>query len=146
MGTEENKAFVRRFFEEVINGGNLAAAADFVTTDFVEHEPLPVPGAGLEGFRQFFTMLRVAFPDFQVAIDDLIAEEDQVVARVTLRGTHRGTFLQVPATGRQVAMDVIDVVRLADGKIAEHWGVADNLTLLQQVGAIGEPAQGRPAP
>jgi steroid delta-isomerase-like uncharacterized protein len=146
MGTEENKAFVRRFFEEVINRGNLAAAADFMTADFVEHESLPVPGAGVEGFRQFFTMLRAAFPDFQVAVDDLIAEGDQVVARVTLRGTHRGPFLQVPPTGRQVAMDVIDVVRLADGKIAEHWGVADNLTLLRQVGAIGEPAQGPPAP
>jgi steroid delta-isomerase-like uncharacterized protein len=134
-GHRDNKAVVRRFYDEVISRGNFGAAADFMTADFVEHEPLPVEGTGVDAFTRFFTMLRGAFPDLRADVDDLIAEDDKVMARVTMHGTHDGTFLQIPPTGRPVTMPAIDVLRVVDGKIAEHWGVADNLGLLQQLGA-----------
>jgi steroid delta-isomerase-like uncharacterized protein len=139
----DNKMLFRQFIEEVANQGNIAAIDELLVPNFISHEELP-PGipAGREGAKVLFTMLRSAFPDLQVAIEDQIAEEDKVVARTTWRGTHPGEFLGIPPTGKPVKYAVIDIVRIAEGKIVEHWAVVDMLGLMQQLGMIPQPGQG----
>ncbi len=140
---EENKALFRRFMEEVANQGNIDAVDELVAPDAVEHEELP-PGTppGREGVKHFFALLRNAFPDLRVTIDDQIAEGDKVVSRVTLSGTHKGEFVGIPPTGKTVTFGAIDIIRVAGGKLVEHWGVTDNLGLLQQLGVVPPPGQG----
>lgn len=132
--TEANKAMFKKFMDEVINKGNMAMIDEFLSEDFVEHEPMP-PGIpeGREGCKAFFTMYREAFPDAKMTIDDMIAEGDKVVARQTWTGTNKGAFMGMPATGNQVKFDVIDIVRMKDGKAVEHWGVYDGATMMQQL-------------
>jgi steroid delta-isomerase-like uncharacterized protein len=143
MSTEQNKAVYRRFMEEVVNQGNLAVVDELVAVDVVEHEELP-PGypQGREGVKQFFAMLRTAFPDLQATIEDLIAEGDKVVGRGTWSGSHRGQFMDIPPTGKRVSFGVMDIGRIADGKIVEHWGQTDMLGLLQQLGVVPLPGEG----
>jgi len=102
------------------------------------NNPLDAP-SGMEGFKHFVTTFRAAFPDLIFTIEDMIAERDKVVARVSLRGTHKGDFMGVPATGRSVEMDSIDIMRFADGKLVEHWGQGDVVGLMQQLGAVVPP-------
>ena len=140
MSTEQNKTVIRRLLEEVLNQGNMAALDELIHPDFVEREALPagIPSTR-EGVDQFFALIRSGFPDMRVAIDDVVAEGDEVVVRSTWSGTHKGEFAGVPPTGKHVSFGVIDIVRIADGKIAEHWGQIDNLGLMQQLGAIPAP-------
>jgi predicted ester cyclase len=100
--------------------------------------PPGVP-AGLEGVKQVFRLLHTAFPDLQIEIEDLIPEGDLVVGRVTARGSHQGEFMGIAPTGKPVSFNAIDVVRIAGGKIVERWSQADNLALLQQLGAVPAP-------
>src|SRR5437764_1381191 len=85
------------------------------------HRPPP----GIEGIRNLFATLHNAFPDAHVTLDDVLAEGDKVVVRSTLSGTHQGTFMGIPATGRHVSITGIDIVRMRDGKMVEHWGNED---------------------
>ncbi len=105
MSTEENKAIARRMYEEIHNKGNLAAADGLVTADFVDHNS-PEPGlpAGPEGIKQTFSMFLTAFPDFNTTVEDMVAEGDKVVARLTMRGTHKSELMGIAPTGRQVTM------------------------------------------
>lgn len=143
MSSEQNKALVREMMEEVFNRGNMSRLDEFMAPDFVEHEELP-PGIppGREGVKQLPTMLHSAFPDFKVTIDDMVAEGDKVVIRQTWSGTHKGEFMGVPPTGKNVSFQVIDIIRVAGGKVVEHWGQMDNMGLMQQLGAIPTPEQG----
>jgi predicted ester cyclase len=138
----ENKALFRRFMEEVANNKNLGAIDELMATDFVEHEQLP-PGTppGREAARFFFTQWRQGFPDGRARLDMEIAQGDFVVCHATWTGTHTGEFFAIPASGKSVTFTVIDIARITGGKIREHWGVADNLTLMQQIGAIPTPGQ-----
>lgn len=140
MATEQNKALFRRMVEEIFNRGNLGLVDEVFAPDFVEHEELP-PGipSGREGVKQMTSMLRGAFPDFKATIEDILAEGDRVVIRMTWTGTHQGDFMGIPATGRRVSFGVIDIVRFAGGKFAEHWGLMDQAGLMQQLGAVPEP-------
>ena len=140
MSTEQNKALVRRMVDEIFNRGNMNLADEFLASDFVEREELP-PGipSGREGVTQLTTMLRSAFPDFKATIDDLVAEGDKVVIRQTWRGTHRSEFMGVPPTGKSVSFGVIDILRIAGGKVVEHWGLMDSMSLMQQLGASPPP-------
>ena len=88
--------------------------------------------------RDMVTMFRTAFPDLQVTVDDLIAEGDKVVARITAKGTHKGEFMGTPATNKQISMQEIHICRIAGGKIVEHWGLEDSLGMMQQLGMIPE--------
>ena len=143
MSTEQNEALVRRMVEELFNRGNVSLADEFLAPDFIEREELP-PGtpSGREGVIQMTAMLRSAFPDFKATIDDIIAQGDKVVIRQTWTGTHKGEFMGVPPTGRSVSIGVIDIIRVAGGKFAEHWGQMDSMGLMQQLGAIPAPGQG----
>jgi predicted ester cyclase len=142
MSADANKALFRRFMEEVANQGHLAAVDELMAPDFTEHEAMP-PGTppGREGVKQAFAMVRAALPDLRVAIDDEIAEGDRVVFRETWRGTHRGELLGTAPTGKAVEFGVIDIVRVAGGKIVDHWAQTDWLSLLQQIGALPPPGQ-----
>jgi len=143
MSTEQNKALVRRLMSEVFNRGNISLIDELFAPDFVEHEELP-PGipAGSEGVKQLTTMFRSAFPDFKATINDIIAEGDKVVIRQTWSGTHKGEFMGIPPTGKSVSFGVIDTVRIAGGKIVEHWGQMDSMGMMQQLGAIPAPGEG----
>jgi steroid delta-isomerase-like uncharacterized protein len=140
MSTEQNKALVRQMVEEVFNRGNMSRADEFLAPDFVEREELP-PGISRdrEGVKQLATLLRSAFPDFKATIDDIVAEGDKVVIRQTWTGTHKGEFMGAPPTGKNVSFGVIDILRIAGGKCAEHWGQMDSMSLMQQLGAISTP-------
>jgi len=137
--SEENKALMRRFYQEVVNGGNLDLIDQFVAPDFVEHEVFPGLSADREGMKRFFVMMRSAFPDLRMDVDDLIAEGDKVVSRVTMRGTHKGEFMGIGPTGRTIVVPTVDIVCIAGGKAVEHWGVTDTAAMMEQLGAAAVP-------
>ena len=144
MPTEQNKELVTRMIEEIFNRGNVDKADEFVASDFVEREELP-PGIppGREGVKQLAIAMRSAFPDLKGTIEDAVAEDDKVVVRWTCTGTHSGgEFMGIPASGKKVSVQVIDIIRIAEGKFAEHWGLMDNTALMQQLGAIPTPDRG----
>jgi steroid delta-isomerase-like uncharacterized protein len=124
-----------------INAGDLAGFGDLVADDFIEHEELPGLSPTKQGVLDYFRMLLSAFPDMQMQLDDLLVSGDKAVARVKIVATHKGEFLGVPATGRRVEIQLIDIMRFDDaGLLREHWGVADMLALLQQIGAVPDVA------
>lgn len=143
MSEKQNKAIVRRFVEEVFNRGNMSVADELMAPDFVEHEELP-PGIprDREGVKQMTTMMRSAFPDFKATIEDIIAEGNKVVIRMTWSGTQKGEFMGIAPTGKSVSIGVIDIIRIADGKLVEHWGQMDSMGMMQQLGAIPAPEAG----
>lgn len=141
MGTQENKASGRRFVEEVMNKGNVAVVDELSGANFVDHSLPPGVPAGNEGFKGFVAMYRAAFPDLHYTIDDEIAEGDRVVQRTTANGTMKGDFQGMPASGKSATWQEIHITRFADGKVVEHWGVVDQLSMLQQLGFAEAPGQ-----
>ena len=140
MSTEENKAVLRRYVE-ALNKQDLAGAFEFLAPDFVWHGTSVFPDMDLAGVKQLYTALFTAFPDAHSVLEDLIAEGDKVVARVTARVTHQGEFMGVPPTGKHVSATAIEIDRIKDGKIVECWDNSDDLGLMQQIGAIPQMAQ-----
>jgi predicted ester cyclase len=140
MSAETNKALVRRFVEQIISEGNLAVADELIATNYIYYGP-GMEVSGPDGIKQLFTMLRGAFPNWYETIEDLIAEGDKVVFRVTGHGTHQGEFMGIPPTGRQVTVKGIDIVSITAGQIVEHWANFDQLGMLQQLGVIPAPEQ-----
>jgi steroid delta-isomerase-like uncharacterized protein len=136
MSVAENKAIVRRWFEEVWNKGNLDAVDELVAATVVSEIPGEPEVRGPEAWRQQVSSTRAAFPDLAFTIEDQIAEEDKVATRWTLRGTHQGEFMGVPATGKQVTVTGISITRYANGKNVGSWNEMDLLGLMQQLGAI----------
>lgn len=140
MSTEDNKALVRRWFEELFNEAKLDVADEIVTPDHVSHDtstPEHLPGP--EGERQLVNLVRGAFPDGRISIEDLVAEGDRVAVRWTFRGTHRGVFMGIAPTGKEVEMGAMDLVRIAGGKIAETWSNVDMMAMMRQLGVIPAP-------
>ena len=136
-----NTDLAHRFYEDVMVGGDLGALDEILTSDFVDHEEGP-PGTpeGIDGVKAFVSMFREAFPDIQVSIEDVMEDGDRVAVRATMTGTHDGELMGVPPSGNRVRLEMIDIVRIEDGRCAEHWGAADNLSLMQQIGAVQAPA------
>jgi len=121
---EANKAVARRFNREVIEQSSVAAFGELMAPHFVNRSAGPGQPAGPEGMAYFFNqILRPALPDLTVEIHEQVAEGDLVTTRKTIRGTHRGTLLGIPATNRAIEIDVIDIVRIETGRFVEHWGV-----------------------
>ena len=137
--SDANKATVRRFVQELFVNGNLAIVDELVGDDFVDHTPPPGLPPGKAGLKQMATMFRAAFPDLAIGDTDLVAEGDKVVMRQVTTGTHRGDFMGISATGRTITVNEIHIVRLSGGKIVEHWGVEDNLAMMQQLGVVEGP-------
>jgi steroid delta-isomerase-like uncharacterized protein len=137
MTTDENKAVVRRFNEGVklfFQTGDLSMLDEICAPDFVHHGPGIPPD--LEGFKQMVPIFRSAFSDVEVAVEDLFAEGDRVVDRITVRGTHAGDFMGIPPSGKRWEMQEIHIARIADGKIAERWTMVDMSGLLQQLSGM----------
>jgi steroid delta-isomerase-like uncharacterized protein len=141
MGTEENKAIANRLVEEVINKGNFAWAEEHFASDFVDHAAPPGVPPTIEGLKTFLTAFRAAFPDLRYTVDDVIAEGDRVVQLNTASGTMKGDFQGMPASGKRATWTEVHISRFANGKIVEHWGVVDQLGMLQQLGFAEAPGQ-----
>ena len=136
MSTEENKANARRAAEEVMSKGNLSLADELVDANYVGHQPGSPDFNGLEGFRQYMTMFRTAFPDIHLTVEDIFAEGDKVVMRYTARGTHKGDLMGIAPTGKQVTMTGTVISHHVGGKQVEAWVCIDQLGMFQQIGVI----------
>jgi len=132
--SDEMRAAARRFFQEVVSEGRLDVIPDLIAEDFVEHETLPGAPEGRDAVAWFVASFRGAVPDLRVEVDDLIVEDDKLVARSTWSGTQEGELFGIPATGKRFAMNVIDIVRFDGDRVVEHWGVSDVAGMMQQVG------------
>jgi steroid delta-isomerase-like uncharacterized protein len=122
--------------EECQEPGDLAKVDYFFSPQFVNRAEVPGVPADREGVRIIFGAFKAAFPDLRIVVHDQVAEGDRVVTRKSFHGTHQGDFMGIPPTGKQVAFDVIDILRVEDGKLAEHWNVVDQLGLMQQLGVV----------
>ena len=143
MTPSNNEAIYRRIIEEGFNQGNLAVADELVAESAVEHQRGGA-GDGPEGLKRTISILRSAFPDFTLTIEELVAVGDKVWARQRGGGTNLGSFAGFPPSGRKAFTDVIDICRFEDGKMVEHWGVPDQLGMMMALGHIAKP--NRPAP
>jgi steroid delta-isomerase-like uncharacterized protein len=141
MSTTENKALIQRSYDEFFNKANLALVDQFHTSDFVGHLPGLPPVQGLEALTYMASGYMSAFPDLHITVEDMVAEGDKVMTRVSWTGTHRGAFIGIPATGKQVRVTGMYEYRIAEGKIAEWWDFSDNLGLMQQLGVVPAPGQ-----
>jgi steroid delta-isomerase-like uncharacterized protein len=130
---------VRRFVDEYQSKHNREVAEELLADDFVDRSPFGPFPPDRNGVIALFTMLFDAFPDLRAEIHDQVEEGDKVVTRKKFHGTHEGELMGIPPTGRAVAWDVIDIVRVREAKIVEHWNVVDALGLMQQLGAIPTP-------
>lgn len=140
MGTEENKALVRRFYSE-IDAGNIDAMDELVAESYVDHDPPPFPGlpSGREGLKQAFGIFWKATPG-RHEIEDQLAEGDKVVTRLTAYGRHEGELPgPMPPTGVEMRQTAVAIHRIANGQLAEHWSDRDDLSLMQQLGVITLP-------
>lgn len=141
MSSEQSSAIVRRSIEEIWNTGNMTAVEDLFATDYVGHfAATPEPVCGHSALRAFASHYFTAFPDLSFSIDDLVTQDNKVVVRWSARGTHRGPLMGLPPTGKAATTSGMWIHRVANGRIAEQWGVFDTLGLLQQLGAIPAPA------
>lgn len=136
MSTEDNKAIVRRY-QEAYNTNNLDALDDILSPDIATPTMLPDFPAGIEGIKQVHRVTLAAWPDLRTEIEDLIAEGDQVVARITLAGTAVNPGFGLPGTGNRFRVGGLYIVRLANGKIVEHTGWEDVMNLIQQITGRG---------
>jgi predicted ester cyclase len=133
VSIEENKALARAVVES-FNQNDLDAAAAYLAANYVDYSDPPGTPPGNVSARQRWVMLRAAFSDARVTIDDVVAEGDKVAVRFTLRGTHTGDLMGIPPTGRHVVVTGIDINRISNGQIVERWANVDTLGMLQQLG------------
>jgi steroid delta-isomerase-like uncharacterized protein len=136
----DHAATLRRFYE-LVNAGDIEGCGALLADDLVEHEELPGIPPTKDGVLQFFSMNIVAFPDLRMDPEDVLSSGDKVVARVRVTGTQQGEFMGMPATGRSIDVQAIDIVRFGDDGLAhEHWGVWDAMTMMEQLrGGDGGP-------
>ncbi len=139
MSIEANKEVVNRFIEEVQNQHRMEVVDELFAADYSDHASGPGIVPGKEGFKQFFGMMVQAFPDLHATIHDQIGEGDKVVTRKTFKGTQKGEYMGLPPSGKQIELSVIDIFRVVDGRLAEHWMQADLLGMMQQLGIAPPP-------
>jgi steroid delta-isomerase-like uncharacterized protein len=128
---------------DLLNAGDIDGFGALLADDFVEHEETPGLAPTKDGVLEFFRMYRAAFPDLRMEPEDVLASDDKVVARLRATGTHQGEFMGIPATGKSVDVPLIDIIRFGDDGLAhEHWGVINEMAMMQQLGLApdGPPA------
>jgi steroid delta-isomerase-like uncharacterized protein len=138
--SEVAKAVVRRNTEEVQGKGKFDVFEDLFADDFIDHTPQPDTTPDKAGVRKLYTYIRAAFPDFHAEIHWQLADGDRVTTYKTYHGTHEGPFLGVAPTHRRIHFETVDVMRVQNGKITDHWGVGNLLSLMQQIGGWVPPA------
>jgi predicted ester cyclase len=143
MTAEENKALIRRYYEEIDAAAKDERGAsvldEFIASNFLNHDPSPGFTPDLEGLKQAYNHFLAANPDGYHVVEDMIAEGDKVMTRLSAYGTQTGELFGIPPTGKQVSMTAIAIHRVANGKIVEHWSELDNLGMMQQLGVVSSP-------
>jgi steroid delta-isomerase-like uncharacterized protein len=137
--SDDPKALLQRFYEGV-SAGDLSVIDELVADDFVDHEDFPGIPSNKQGVTQFFELFRSSFPDLRMTAHEVVAEGDLLCVRGTMSGTHEGEFMGIPPTHKHFEVEGFDMVRFRDGLVTEHWGVFDSMAMMQQLGAIPEPA------
>jgi predicted ester cyclase len=140
MSIEENKKIIHRIYDNEAVHRGLDYLDDLVSANVVNHNPFPGTGPGIEGVKQAITAMLGLFPDARFTVDEMIGEGDKVAVRVTLRGTHQGSFMGRPPTGATVTSTELIVFRIAAGKVVETWASRDDLGMMRQLG--GTPNDG----
>lgn len=138
---QKNLAVTERFYDEMINEGKLDLIDTLLSPDFVEHEASPGFEPNREGVKQFFRMFRQAFPDLKFEVEFTVAKGDKVVSYITISGTQKGEFMGTAASGNQINVKTIDIIRFKNGVAVEHWGVTDTMTIMEQIGAMPGPEE-----
>jgi len=133
MSREANIAAQTRF-GDAVNSGNYDLFKEVVAPNSIDHDPAPGQVPGPEGFRQFFTELRTAFPDMKLSVDHMVADDDNLAFAYRVVGTHQGMFMGFAPTGKQINVRGMQISKFADGKLVERWGSSDQLGMLQQLG------------
>ena len=135
MSTDQNKALVRKMFDEVMNKRNFSKIADYIAPEFVNHG-MPVSGPGPDAFKEILNMFVESFPDMLINVETVIGEGDLVATRGSWKGTHKGDFMGLPATGKEVVVTYQDMWRIQDDKGVENWVDMDIAGLMRQLGAM----------
>ena len=138
MSADQNKALIRRLFDEFVNDGNVRLADQIFADDVVDHGS-PPGRQGLAGVKESFNKMRAAFPDLRCTLDDILAEGERVHVRLTIRGTHQGIYAGIPPTGASIAWTGMDDFRFANGKVVERWSERDRVTQIGQLRAAAKP-------
>jgi steroid delta-isomerase-like uncharacterized protein len=133
MSVEENKK-AQEQFGEAINSGKLEHLRELVSQDVKDHDPAPNQGPGPQGYIDFFSMMRNAFPDMKVEVETMVAADDKVAFAYTLTGTHKGDFMGISSTGKNIKARGMQISRFENGKMVERWGSSDELGILKQIG------------
>jgi steroid delta-isomerase-like uncharacterized protein len=137
MSAEENRVIVQRWIEEVWNKGNLAVADEIVAVNYANYDPVgPMLEPGRSGLKKLVALYRIAFPDLQFTIEDIVSEGNKVVTRWKAHGTHKGDLMGIPATGNEATTVGISINRILNGEIVEHRTNWDVLGLMQQLGVM----------
>lgn len=139
MSIEQNKTIVRRYYEELWNKWSIANADELIAGEITFRGSLGLNMQGIKSFKEYMAMMQGAFPDFHNAIEELIAEGDQVVARMSYSGTHRGELYGLAPTGKHVTYSGIAIFRIQHNKIVAGWVIGDALGLMKQLGAVHAP-------
>jgi steroid delta-isomerase-like uncharacterized protein len=138
---DDLKSLMRRFVDEFQSQGDEAVADELLADNFTNHTAPPGMAPDKPGVKVYFAAFRRAVPDLHAQVHDMLVDGDKVVTRKTLHGTHTGEFMGLPPTGNAISVEVIDIVRVRDGKFVEHWNVLDTLALMRQMGAVAPPAE-----
>ena len=139
MSLEENKAVIRRLYEEVANAKNLDVVDEIVAEDTVDHDAFPgMPANGVEAYKAVFSASQSGFSDFRMEIHEMVAEGDKVAIRATVSGTHDGDFMGIPPTGKAISVGAVEIFEIKDGKITGRWGTPDRATVMEQLGLAPE--------
>jgi steroid delta-isomerase-like uncharacterized protein len=137
MMKEKNISIATQFYNEVINKGDTGVMNSIVSDNFIDHNAPPNSPKGVEGFKQFLTMVGTAFPDIQVKIEELLADSDKVVARLTINGTQTGVLMgNIPPSGKHAVWTGIDILKIEYGVITERWSQRDIYGMMKQIGAV----------
>jgi steroid delta-isomerase-like uncharacterized protein len=136
----DNTSVLDRINQEAFNRGNVDVIDELVADDFVEHDPMPGATPDREGFKAMVRGLREAFPDLHLDVEDQLVDGDRIAERWSCTATHEGEFMGIPATHRHVEVHGMDISRLQDGVLVEHWTQLDMVSLLQQLGAMPSEA------
>jgi steroid delta-isomerase-like uncharacterized protein len=133
----QNQQIVKAYFNEAWNKGNVAALDHLLSTDYINHTPsTPNPPRGAKGLKPIVLAIRKGFPDLHYEIKELIVTKDRAVARVVMTGTNTGELFGMPPTGKKITVNQINIEKIVHGKIAEHWRVTDELSMMKQLGAL----------
>lgn len=138
MLPKDNEKLIKKYFEEVWNNGKLDVLNEIISPDYINHNPgMANPAPGPEGLKPIIEGIRKAFPDLKYVIENMVISDNQVAVHTTMHGTHTGDFFGMAPTNKTIKVSQMQIERIANNKIIEHWRVTDELTLLKQLGQIG---------